>query len=382
MKLKVLMEKELTNKIGVVVGTRPGIIKFSPVIRELCNRNADFFIIHTGQHYSHNMDGKFFEDLQLPEPKYINKIVREYKTHGGQTAEMIKGVEEACIREKPRVVIVGGDANTNLAGALAARKLVSIKVAHLEAGLRSNDWRMPEEHNRVIIDHISDILFAPTETAVQNLREDKVKGQIYLTGNTIVDAVQQNLEIAKSKSCIVSDIGLSSMDYFVLTLHREENVDSKENLRNILDGIRLVYEKFKKTIVFPVHPRTRERIKFFFHEGYLNTITGLKCIDPIGYLDFLLLLAEAALVMTDSGGIQEESCILHVPCVTLRENTERPETLDVGSNIVVGTEPENIVKAAEQMLNLKDRNWPNPYGNGTAAQKIVDILMHEAHQEE
>ncbi len=373
MGLKVLRPEELEDKICVVVGTRPGIIKMSPIIRELERRDLEYFVVHTGQHYSYEMDRKFFEDLNLPEPKYKLDTVKKYHTHGAQTAEMIKGVEDALLKEKPRLTLVGGDANTNLAGALAARKL-HIMVGHVEAGLRSGDWRMPEEHNRVIIDHISELLFAPTERERENLIKDNVKGKIFVVGNTIVDAVYQNLEIAKKKSDILERLELNSEEYFVLTVHREENVDYKENLESIFEGISRVAED--NLIVFPIHPRTKKRLIEF---GLMDQVSGIKnllIIDPIGYLDFLQLLSNARLALTDSGGIQEECCILKIPCVTLRENTERPETVEVGANYVAGIRAEGIVKAVDVMLS-RERNWINPFGDGTTGRKIVDICLGE-----
>lgn len=372
--LKVLMEKELEDKICVVVGTRPGIIKFSSIIRELQIREKNFFILHTGQHYSYEMDSIFFSELELPEPEYKLLDVKNKKFHGAQTAEMLAGSERVFLKERPKLVLVGGDANTNLAGALAARKL-HIYVGHIEAGLRSNDWRMPEEHNRVMIDHISDILFAPTKKAKKNLILDNVKGKIFITGNTIVDAVEQNLAIARKKSKIMMILNLKPENYFLLTLHREENVDFKKNLTNILKGIKLVSESLDQEIVFPAHPRTFKRIEHFKLSSFLLGTKNLRIINPLGYLDFLMLLKNSKLVLTDSGGIQEESCIMKVPCVTLRESTERPETLEVGSNYVAGTKPNTILKAVESMLNV-EKTWRNPFGENPA-KKIVNIIERE-----
>jgi len=372
MAIKVLKETELTNTIAIVVGTRPGIIKLSPVIRALEKKGVNYFIVHTGQHYSYNMDKQFFEELELPEPQYKNDVVKKATLHGGQTAEMIKGLEKAFLEAKPKIVVVGGDANTNLAGALAARKL-GIRVAHVEAGLRSDDWRMPEEHNRVMIDHISEYLFPPTEKAKQNLIEDNVKGKIEITGNTIVDAVYQNLKLANKKSQILDVLNLSPREYFLVTSHREENVDSKATLEEIIESLHVVHNRYDLPVVFPIHPRTRKRLQEFDLEKKAKLIRGLKLIEPLGYLDFLRLLAEAKLVLTDSGGIQEEACILRVPCVTLRENTERPETVDVGANLVAGTTPDKIVAAVQQMLS-RERRWVNPFGDGRARERIADFL--------
>jgi len=377
MKTKILEKKDLTGSIAVVVGTRPGIIKFSPVIRELMKRKADFFIIHTGQHYSYNMDKTFFDELELCPPRFTNDAVRSYATHGGQTAEMIKGVEAACIDAKPSVVIVGGDANTNLAAALAVRKLVHIKLAHMEAGLRSFDWQMPEEHNRVMIDHISDVLMAPTGQAMEHLRQEHVRGEIYYTGNTIVDAVYQNSILAKEKSGILESV--ATEPYALLTIHREENVDHREKLESIFSALQNIERNFGLHTIFPCHPRTSKRIRQFGLEKLIRKVPSLKIIEPVGYLDFLLLMANARIVLTDSGGVQEETCILKVPCITLRENTERPETIDVGSNIIVGTQPERIIEGIGRMLNC-DKHWDNPFGDGLAAQRIVDILIDYAER--
>lgn len=371
--VKILRKEELNPTIGIVVGTRPGIIKFSPIIRELQKRKINFFIVHTGQHYSYNMDKVFFQNLELPDPFYRVDITRKAKMHGAQTAEMLKGLEKVFVESKPRMVVVGGDANTNLAGALAARKL-GIEVAHMEAGLRSDDWRMPEEHNRVMIDHISEILFAPTREAKKNLKKDNVKGKIYVVGNPIVDAVYQNLTIAQKTSDILRKYALRENGYFLLTIHREENVDHPNTFASILEGISETAFRWQFPLVFPVHPRTAKRIKEYGLQEKLDAIPHLYTVKPIGYLDFLMLLSNSRLVMTDSGGIQEECCILKVPCVTVRNNTERPETITVGANMLAGTSPIGIVDAIKVMLAV-ERNWPNPFGKGTTGKAIVKAIL-------
>lgn len=243
----------------------------------------------------------------------------------------------------------------------------------MEAGLRSNDWNMPEEHNRVMIDHISDILLAPTELARQNLLEDNVKGQIFVVGNPIVDAVIQNIEIAKRKSDILKKLD-SKNDYFLLTIHREENVDHENTLQKLTDNIQNVIKKFGKRIIFPIHPRTKKRMKEYNIWWHLNNVEKLQIVDAIGYLDFLVLMINAQAVITDSGGIQEETCILKVPCITIRENTERPETVDVGGNRIVGSNLEDMVNAIKY-FETAEREWENPFGSGDTAEKIVDILQ-------
>ncbi len=355
--------------IAIVLGTRPEIIKMSPVIRECERRGLDYFILHTGQHYSYEMDRVFFEELELPQPKYNLDVGSG--THAEQTGKIMIGVEKILMKEKPDVVLVQGDTNTVLAGALAAAKL-HIKVGHVEAGLRSYDRRMPEEINRVLTDHISDYLFVPTEKAKQNLlREGIDENKIFVTGNTIVDAVYQNLEIAKRKVNVLKDLGLKPKEYFLMTAHRQENVDVKERLEGILKGLELIYNEFDMPVVFPMHPRTRRRIKEF-----RLSLDGVKVINPLGFLEFLQLEANAKLVLTDSGGVQEEACILGVPCVTLRDNTERPETLEVGSNILAGTKPEKILEGVRIMLN-RENSWKNPFGDGKAGKRIINVIMSE-----
>ena len=355
-------------KISIILGTRPEIIKMSPVIRECEKQNLDYFILHTGQHYSYNLDKIFFDELELPEAKYNLDV--SSGTHAEETGKMLIGIEKVLKEEKSDVVLVEGDTNTVLAGALAAAKL-HIKVGHVEAGLRSYDRNMPEEINRVLTDHISDYLFAPTEKAKENLlREGINENKIFISGNTIVDAVYQNLGIARRKAYALTKLNLSSEDYFLVTAHRQENVDDKERVRGILEGLELVYREFNFPIIYPIHPRTMKRIKEFG----LEVPEGVELIKPIGFLEFLRLEANAKLVLTDSGGVQEEACILKVPCVTLRDNTERPETLEVGSNVLAGVNRNRILESVDVMLGKKG-NWENPFGDGRAGVKIVEILI-------
>lgn len=380
MSLKTFGQSDLVHKTCVILGTRPGIVKMSPIIRALTAQKASFFCVHTGQHYSYQMDRVFFEELGLPDPAYRLEETQRHPTHAGQTAEMMKGIEAALISERPRVVLVGGDANTNLAGALAARKLGMV-VGHVEAGLRSRDWRMPEEHNRRMIDHISDILLAPTDFAASNLRRESVEGTILVVGNTIVDAVQQHSAIAAQKSKLLNKLGLQPGRYAILTVHREENVDSRENLKRMADIVtRLAAENVSECIVFPMHPRTRERLVSAGLLESLSRLPGLMMAEPYGYLDFLALLASAAIILTDSGGLQEEACMLRVPCVTLRENTERPETVTVGANILAGLDAEAVMSAVTTSL-VKPREWSQPLGDGRAGERIARIAMDAANGE-
>jgi len=356
-------------KVAVVLGTRPEIIKFSPVIRECERLGLDYFILHTGQHYSYNMDRVFFEQLELPEARYNLDVGSG--SHAEQTGKMLMGIERVLLHEQPSIVLVEGDTNTVLAGALAAVKL-GVKVGHVEAGLRSYDRQMPEEINRVLADHCSDLLFAPTEKSRQTLLGEGIAGEkIFVTGNTIVDAVHQNLEIAKKKVNVLDKFGVEADGYFLVTVHRQENVDSEKRFKGIMEGLELVHREFDLPVLYPVHPRARKQLKAF---GI--AVNGVRVVDPLDYLSFLMLESNARLVLTDSGGVQEETCILGVPCVTLRYNTERPETLEVGSNVLAGTEPDEIVKQVDFMLN-KERGWPNPFGDGKAGQRIVEILREK-----
>jgi UDP-N-acetylglucosamine 2-epimerase (non-hydrolysing) len=356
-------------KIAVVLGTRPEIIKFSPIIRELQKLSLDLFVLHTGQHYFYNMDRVFFEQLELPEAKYNLDVGSG--THGLQTGEMLVGVENVLQKESPDVVLVEGDTDTVIAGALAAAKL-QIKVGHVEAGLRSYDRRMPEEVNRILADHCSDYLFAPTETSKEILLSEGIAERaIFMVGNTIVDAVSQNLDVSDSKSTILDALNLREGEYMVATAHRQENVDVKPRFAGIIEGLRLVQREFDVPLIYPIHPRAKKQLEAFG----LQT-SGLTLIEPLDYLAFLRLESKARLVLTDSGGLQEETCILKVPCVTLRDNTERPETLAVGANVLAGTEPRRILEAAKASC-ATEHLWPNPFGDGHAARRIVAILESE-----
>jgi UDP-N-acetylglucosamine 2-epimerase (non-hydrolysing) len=353
-------------KVSVVLGTRPEIIKLSPVIRELERLKLDYSLVHTGQHYSYNMDRVFFEQLELPEAKYHLDVGSG--SHGKQTGEMLKRVEEVLEKEQPDVVLVEGDTNTVLAGALAAVKL-GIKVGHVEAGLRSYDRSMPEEINRVVADHCSDYLFAPTEKSEGILLHEGVpEDWVFVVGNTVVDAVNQNLELAEAKSKVLSELGVKRGEFVLATSHRQENVDDKARFSGIIKGLRRVQEVLGVPVVYPVHPRARKQMERFGLES-----NGIRLVEPLDYLAFLRLESCAKLVLTDSGGVQEEACILCVPCVTLRDNTERPETLEVGANILSGADPERIVDCAKLMVDKK-RSWVNPFGDGESGRRIVEIL--------
>ncbi len=352
--------------IAIILGTRPEIIKMAPVIRECQRRGLDYSIIHTGQHYSYQMDWIFFEQLELPQPDHNLDVGSG--NHGEQTGRLLADLEAVLMAERPDVVLVQGDTNTVMAGALAASKL-HIKVGHVEAGLRSYDRNMPEEINRVVADHVSDYCFAPTEISKANLLKEGIAPEkIHVTGNTIVDSVYRNLEIAMRKVNILADLGLEPKGYFLVTSHRQENVDSKERLGEIIRGLEMVKSEFGLPVVFPVHPRTRKMVESFGFE-----LDGIRAIEPLGFLEFLQLEANARMALTDSGGVQEEACILGVPCVTLRDNTERPETLDVGANVLAGAEANTMLKETGQMLS-KGNDWINPFGDGKASNLILDFM--------
>ncbi|MDP3065588.1 MAG: UDP-N-acetylglucosamine 2-epimerase (non-hydrolyzing) [Methanobacteriaceae archaeon] len=361
-------------KIAFIIGTRPEIIKMSPLIDEVEQRGIDHVLIHTGQHYDYEMSQQFFTELELKKPHY--NIGVGSGAHGKQTAIMIDGIEEVILSETPDIVLVEGDTNAVLAGALVAAKL-HIPVGHVEAGLRSYDKTMPEEINRMMADVCTQLYFVPTETAAINLLFEGVSPKnIFVTGNTVVDACQRNLKIARKNPELQPKIG-SGEKVLTLTLHRAENVDHPERLENIINSL-LILEDL--TIVFPVHPRTVKNLQEFGLLEKLEKAPHIKMIKPIGYLEFLLLISESQMVMTDSGGIQEEAITINVPCITLRYNTERPETVEAGGNILVGTDQQKIVSSVRTILKDKDlhqamKDAPNPYGDGTASKKIVNIIQ-------
>ncbi|MCL2110078.1 UDP-N-acetylglucosamine 2-epimerase (non-hydrolyzing) [Microgenomates group bacterium] len=359
-------------KIGIILGTRPEIIKLSSVIRACRAHKLRYFIIHTNQHYSVNMDAVFFAELGLPSPRYHLEIAA--KKHGEMVGRQLEAIEKILIKEKPTWVLVQGDTNTVMAGALAATKL-GIKVGHVEAGLRSYDRTMPEEINRVVTDHVSDMLFA-----VGKRQEDILLGEgidqkkILVTGNTIVDAVWQNLLVAEEEG-VLRDLRNGYDPYergwILLTTHRPSNVDSKHNLTTIINAATAISRQQGLPVIFPVHPRTQESLEEL---GIEVDYEGIIMVSPVGYLEMLSLIKAAKLIMTDSGGIQEEACILGVPSITLRENTERPETIEVGANILVGgSDEKRIIEGAEKIL-AAPRGWKNPFGDGRSGERIVSSI--------
>jgi UDP-GlcNAc3NAcA epimerase len=348
-------------KLVTVIGARPQFIKAAPVCHALRAAGHQEILVHTGQHYDANMSEVFFEELSIPKPA-VNLQVGS-GAHGKQTGEMLAKIEEILLQHKPDQLLVYGDTNSTLAGALAACKL-GIPIAHVEAGLRSFNRSMPEEHNRVLTDHCSGLLFCPTSTAVKHLASEGIRKGVHQVGDTMLDAVLQFREIAAKKSKAMDTLSLRNKDFYLATIHRPYNTDEPKALQAALTAL----GSLGKTVVFPVHPRTRAKL------AGLTIAKNVKLTDPLGYLDMLLLQENAAIVLTDSGGVQKEAFFLRTPCVTLRTETEWVETVEAGWNIVVGTDPSNVVKAVKDFEN----NAPCPpaeyFGSGHAAQSIVKIL--------
>ena len=349
-------------KIASIVGARPQFIKSALISTELRKKYHEI-LIHTGQHYDFELSQLFFNEMGIPEPDY-NLNVGSF-TQGKQTGKMLMEVEKVLLKEKPDFVLVYGDTNSTLAGSLASVKL-HIPVGHVEAGLRSYDKSMPEEVNRVLTDHCSDLLFCPTKTAVNNLKKEGIEKGVYLTGDVMVDALLYNKEIAEEKSNIIEKLRLKSKQYLVATIHRASNTDNEKNLKNIVDA----FCEIDETIVFPAHPRTVKYLKKYgFYEKLYKHV---KLIKPLGYLSFLKLMNHAKKIMTDSGGVQKEAYILRVPCITLRDTTEWVETVEDGRNILVGSDREKIVKSVKG-FEAKGRQR-NIFGDGRASEKICEIL--------
>lgn len=352
-------------KIACILGTRPEIIKMAPVIRAAEALGVPFYVIHSNQHYSKEMDAIIFEDLKLKKPEYNLEVGSG--THGKQTGRILEKVEEILMKDRPDAVLVHGDVNTTLAGALAARKLL-IPVGHVEAGLRSFDPRMPEEVNRTLVDHISDFCFTPTVEANNNLiKEGVLSEKIHVVGNSIVDACMQHKSLAENRT-ILKDLGLDN--YFLVTMHRPETTDKEENLSSMVKILDDIAKQYETKIFFPMHPRTKKRLSEF----NITLPESFVVSPPIGYLDFLHVILHAKLILTDSGGIQEEACILGKPCVTLRENTERPESVEVGANILGGITQSGIEKAVAKMIQVPG-GWDNPFGDGKTGEKIIKTLL-------
>lgn len=363
------------SKVLNIVGARPNFMKIAPIVREMRRREKEFqsLIVHTGQHYDEAMSDSFFRDLGIPKPDFHLEIGSA--SHAVQTAKIMMAFEPIVLAEKPDWVLVVGDVNSTIACALVCAKL-GIKIAHVEAGLRSRDRAMPEEINRILTDSISDLLLTTSQDADENLKQEGVADdKIKFVGNVMIDSLFYNLEKSKESKTRES-LDLIDKDYAVLTLHRPSNVDEEDVFSGLLDAVISISEKIP--VIFPVHPRTKANIERFGFTGKVAN-SNIKLVEPLGYLDFMNLYSGAKLVLTDSGGLQEETTALSIPCLTLRENTERPITIEMGTNILVGTNPEKIKQSAHEILESsekKDAKIP-PLWDGKAAERICDALLEK-----
>lgn len=351
-------------KIVTVLGARPQFIKAAPVSRKLRESFTEV-IVHTGQHYDSNMSDIFFEELHIPKPDYHLGVGSGM--HGKQTAEMLIKIEEIIQIEKPDFLLVYGDTNSTLAGALAASKL-HIPVVHIEAGLRSFNKKMPEEINRILTDHVSQFLFCPTDTAVTNLKNENICANVYNIGDVMYDAVKYNLQLSES-STILQSIGVEAKNYHLVTVHRAENTDDENRMNHIMEAL----GKIETAKVWPIHPRTKHKL---MEMGFrLEDVPNLIVIDPVGYLDMLKLEANAAKIITDSGGVQKEAYFMEVPCVTLRDETEWVETLVGEANILTGANVDSILAAVQKKVTP---TYQLLFGDGNAAEKIAQLLHSES----
>ncbi len=361
-------------KIVNIVGARPNFMKIAPLMAayEKCSA-IDPLLVHTGQHYDERMSDLFFSQLGIPEPD-INLGIGS-ASHAVQTAEIMKAFEQVVIEHNPDAVLVVGDVNSTIACGLVAVKL-GITLIHVEAGLRSGDRAMPEEINRILTDSISDMLFCTEQSGIDNLLREGVPAErMFLVGNVMIDTLEKNRAKAQ-QSTILADMDLTAGQYAALTLHRPANVDDPDAFNRLLDALEVIQQDMP--IIFPIHPRTRKNLDSSPQADRVEAMENLKLIDPIGYLDFLKLMESAKLVLTDSGGIQEETTILKVPCLTLRENTERPITAEIGSNTIVGTDTQKILDAYRQTITGQGRKCETPpLWDGHAAERIVEILAEK-----
>lgn len=358
--------------VAVVLGTRPEIIKMAPVVFELRKRSIPFEIIHTGQHYDRLLSEVFFDELELPRPDCFLAIGSGSPAE--QTGRALMAIEKELMSRDPDVVLVQGDTNTVLAGALAATKS-GHPVGHVEAGLRSYDFRMPEEYNRRLADHVSTYLFAPTEDSAQNLRKEDAPGKIFVTGNTVIDACNRYVPVAGERSTILAKIDFKR--FCLATAHRAENVDDPAVLRSFTE----IFERSPIPVVFPVHPRTRKLLASTGIGARLEKSTNVQIIDPLGYFDFLTLEKNCQFIMTDSGGIQEEATApsINKRVFVLRLSTERPEAVRSGHAVVVGTDPDKVLREIDSYVvgGCTPPPMSSPYGKGDAAQKTVRALAAE-----
>jgi UDP-N-acetylglucosamine 2-epimerase (non-hydrolysing) len=358
-------------KILHVVGARPNFMKIAPVMRAIEREGfADVRLVHTGQHYDASMSDVFFTDLGMPRPDHFLGVGSG--SHAEQTAKVMVELEKVLLAEKPNLVVVAGDVNSTMAGAIDCAKL-RIPCAHVEAGLRSFDWSMPEEVNRVVTDRLCEILLTPSRDGDVNLlKEGTPEARIFFVGNTMIDSLLSHLPRAKATDAL-RGIGVEPGRYAVLTLHRPSNVDDPAVFGRLLEAVEAIEARLP--VVFPVHPRTRKQLETFGLGGRLAAMRGLRMVDPLGYLEFLALTSQARIVLTDSGGIQEETTALGVPCLTLRENTERPVTITEGTNVLCGTDPAVIRREAERVLDGEPKPGRIPeLWDGRASERIAEVL--------
>lgn len=351
------------TRISIVLGTRPEIIKLSPIIRLAKRQNVN--IIFSGQHYDYDLGPKFFEELGLYKPDFKVKLSK--KNPAGQMGQMIQRFSDIFSSTNPDTVIVQGDTNTVLAGAIASLKC-KIPISHVESGLRSHDWRMPEEHNRIATDHLSELLFAPTNSSKQNLLAEKVHGKIFVVGNTAIDAIEQNLALAEKKATIDPDD-----DFILLTLHRAENVDDKRTLGNILQAVMDSGEK----IIYPIHPRTLRRLHEFGLYNKVKNARNISLINSAGYFDMILLMKRCRFILTDSGGIQEEATSpkIRKKVLVIRKTTDRPDAVRTGFSELAGVNKNSILHSIKKNSeNPRYPKGPSPYGNGHSSEKILRII--------
>jgi UDP-N-acetylglucosamine 2-epimerase len=351
-------------KVASIVGARPQFIKAVLVSTELRKSHQEV-LVHTGQHYDVELSKIFFEELGIPKPDYNLEIGSD--SHARQTGRMMIGIEEVLVAEKPDLVLVYGDTNSTLAGALAAVKL-HIPVAHVEAGPRMFDKSIPEEINRVLTDHVSSLLLAPTQTAVDNLKKEGIERGVHLTGDVMLDSFLYFSGVADRNSTVLSRLGLKTGEYLMATIHRARNTEYEENLKNIVDALLNI----DGTIVFPIHPRTEKYLKHYSLHDKLKKAPHIMLINPVGYLDSIVLARNARKVLTDSGGLQKEAYFSRVPCLTLDEATAWPETVEDGWNVLVGSDKEKIIQAAKSFEPKGKQR--DVFGDGRAARRIVDIL--------
>lgn len=358
-------------KYFVLAGTRPEIIKIAPIIRRLQGLQLDYSFILTGQHYDYELSKQMIIDLDLNLPDVSLNL--KSNSPASQIAEIMSKLEQIMQDDSSRIVITQGDTNSVLSSSLTAIKL-GIPLVHIEAGLRSYDWRMPEEHNRRMVDHISNLLCAPTETAKRNLQEEKVFGSIYVTGNTVIDAVNEHLPIAERNSKVLESINVS--EYILVTVHRSENVDDASRLSVIINS--LINSQYN--IIFPLHPRTKKRlIEFGLFEKIRNS-TSIIIIPPQGYLDFLILMKNSKFIITDSGGIQEEATAESISkrILVLRDSTERPEAISCGAARLIPIQFDKIIDQINfEINNIETKTYKCPYGDGYASKRIIEIIEEE-----